>query len=74
MSDEAEAVAQLQAMGFELNEQYAQWSHTASRMTAIVYPSHDGWWALHGGATSPLGVNHPMDVVEWVCLEMAANQ
>lgn len=73
MSDETEAVAQLQVMGFQWNEQYAQWSHTASHMTAIVYPSPDGWWALYGGATSPLGVDNPLDVVEWVQLEMDAN-
>jgi hypothetical protein len=82
--DEAEAVAQLQAMGFEWSGTWSHWDPALhhSRSTwqrihngknAIVLTAMSGWWAVYGRNQAPLGVTHPLDVVEWVRREMDAN-
>lgn len=71
--DETEAVAQLQAMGFEWTDAWCHWQRIHNGKNAIVLTAMSGWWAIYGRNQSPLGVTHPLDVVEWVCLEMAAN-
>lgn len=71
--DEAEAVAQLQALGFKWSDTWSHWQCTHNGKNAIVLTAMSGWWAIYGRNQSPLGVTHPLDVVEWVCLEMAAN-
>ncbi len=109
MSDETEAVAQLQAMGFEWSGTWSHWQRihngknaivltamsgwqcthngknaivltamsgwqcTHNGKNAIVLTAMSGWWAIYGRNQSPLGVTHPLDVVEWVRREMDAN-
>ena len=71
--DETEAVAQLQAMGFEWSDAWTHWRMTYNGKNVIVLTAMSGWWAVYGRNQSPVGVTHPMDVVAWVCREMDAN-
>ena len=75
--DETEAVAQLQAMGFQWSDAWCHWQLTHGGANFIVYTPMSGWWASRvieqTQFETPLGVDNPLDVVAWVQLEMDAN-
>ncbi len=75
--DEAEAVAQLQALGFKWSDAWSHWQLTHNGAYYTVYTPMSGWWATciieQTQFETPLGVTHPLDVVEWVRREMDAN-
>ena len=79
MGAETEATSQLQAMGFKWSEAWTHWHLNHNGTAFFVYTPMPGWWATcmrietPGGNQSPIGVHHPLDVVEWVQREMDAN-